>query len=82
MAIERTASYKTAEAKSVKYDGRGCFGIRFFDDEAAADAFGAEVKARGETYNGGILHGFACGREPERDYTEADGRRLYAVTIS
>lgn len=64
----------------VKHDSRICFGIDYYDDEAEAEAEGAKVTAAGETYNGGWYHGMACGRDHYKDYTDDEGRKLYAVT--
>lgn len=61
-------------------DSRTCFGIAFFTDEADANAYAAAVARRGDTYNGGILHGMACGRDVGFDYTDPTGQPFYAVT--
>jgi hypothetical protein len=63
----------------VMYDGRICFGIALFDDEAKADKYAAKVRANGTTYNGGWFHGRPCGRDTTWDSTE-DGVKLFAVT--
>ncbi len=63
----------------VEVDSRICFGIQWFETEEAADAYAAEVKRKGITYNGGFYHGMPCGRDTGWD-KEKDGRKLYAVT--
>jgi hypothetical protein len=65
---------------AVKYDSRICFGIVFFATEAEAKAYGDWVTKRGITYNGGYFDGMACGREPSRDYVDAELGPLFAVT--
>jgi hypothetical protein len=64
-----------------RYDGRICLSIMFFTEEAKADRFGELSKKEGNTYNGGYFHGMECGREKERDYTDADGVRWYGATL-
>lgn len=63
----------------VEGESRCCFGIKWFDDEAKADAYAAEVRAEGRTYNGGWYHGLPCGRDKTWDRL-VDGVQLYAVT--
>lgn len=65
----------------VKHDGRICFGIDFFTDEAVADAYGKFVQERGDTYNGGFYHGMACGRDTTFDYVDQKLGKLFAVTV-
>lgn len=65
----------------IKRDSRTCFGILFFATEADADLYAAAVKAQGQTYNGGFLHGMACGRDRAFDHT-VDGTTYYAVTVA
>jgi len=63
-------------------DIRICFAIAWFLDETKADAFDAYVRQKGFTYNGGWMHGVACGRDKSWDATIVeDGRKLYAVTF-
>jgi hypothetical protein len=64
----------------VKRDSRICFGISFFASEEDADRYGAHVRERGDTYNGGWSHGAACGRDSSFDYDDAQHGRLFAVT--
>lgn len=65
----------------IKYEGRICFGLEFFDTEARAIERGEEIAAAGHTYNGGFYHGRTCGREPQFDYTDPKtGKRLFAVS--
>ena len=82
----------------VRLDSRTCFGISFFLSEEEAQAYAAEVRERGETYNGGWFHGMACGRDETFDYVIKDedqsietrqgfpqlpvGTQLYAVTTA
>jgi len=68
------------KAGAVRYDGRVSIAIFWFKDEADADRYGDSVRKSGSTYNGGYFHGKPCGRERERDYTDKDGVRWYAVT--
>ena len=65
-----------------KIDSRICFGIIFCSSEADAEKLAKRVEARGDTYNGGWLHGTPCGREPNRDCTDESGTRWYAVTTT
>ena len=65
----------------VKTDSRISFGIDYYDSEAEADAAGAVVRERGETYNGGWFDGMRCGRDRTFDCADREtGVRLYAVT--
>ena len=67
----------------VKYDGRVCLGYWYFDTEAKAEAVGALVVERGDTFNGGFYHGYALdGRSPAFDHTDDEGRRWFAVSHS
>lgn len=59
----------------VRADSRSCFGLEWYDVEAEAAA------PPSGTVNGGFLHGMPCGRAPEFDTTEADGRKLFARRI-
>lgn len=64
----------------VKTEGRTCFGLDWYDDEAEAVREGAKNRASGQTVNGGFLDGMPCDRTPEFDYDDKDtGKRLYAV---
>lgn len=65
----------------VKTDSRICFGLEWYDDEEEADRRAREVFEQGRTYWGGFFHGKPCGREKAHDYTDKDGRRLYAVSM-
>lgn len=62
------------------YDSRICFGIIYFNNNDDARTCDKRVRGQGLTYNGGFFHGMPCGREPDRDYTDANGVRWYAVT--
>jgi hypothetical protein len=75
-----TRAARVALPVPVRIDSRICFGIAYFATEAEADLYAADVVRRGVTYNGGWFDGMACGRDRSWDYTDADGRRLYAVT--
>jgi len=60
-------------------DVRTCFAIAYFTNEADALAHADETK--GATYNGGMFHGMACGRDASWDYTDKrDGVKYYATT--
>lgn len=74
MATESVAS------RAVRREERICFGLAWFADEADANAYAAEVKAAGNTYNGGFFHGMPCGRESHFDYNDPERGRLYAVS--
>ena len=58
-----------------KREERVSFGISWFATEAEASAYAEHVQASGTTYNGGFMHGAACGRDETWD---RDG--LFAVT--
>lgn len=60
-------------------ESRICFGISWFDSEEKADRYAAHVRANGDTYNGGWLHGTPCGRDASFDRT-VDGVKQFAVT--
>lgn len=64
----------------VRYDGRICFGIAFFDSEESAMEYHEEVRQEGRTYNGGWFHGMPCGRNKQWDTEDESGRMQYAVT--
>lgn len=64
----------------VRVDARTAFAINYFQSEADAQAFAADVKRRGATYNGGWLHGKPCGRDSTWDYVDGKLGKLYAVT--
>lgn len=66
----------------VKSESRVCFGIKWFDSEADAVTFGEWVTGSGQRYNGGFYDGMLCGRDSAFDFTDADGRRLFAVTVA
>lgn len=65
----------------IAYEGRGCFGIRYFASKADAEAYGQHVRDRGDRYNGGWLDGTRCGRDYSFDRT-VDGVQQFAVTIA
>lgn len=62
------------------YDGRIALAVLYFDSLSDAELISKRVKESGCTYNGGWFDGMACGREPARDYIDADGIKWYAVT--
>jgi hypothetical protein len=64
----------------VTSDERICFGILYYDSEEAAQEAAKQTIAEGNTYNGGMFHGMACGRDKSWDHTSPEGIRLYAVT--
>lgn len=66
--------------KSVKYDSRICFAIAYFATEAEADIYGAYVRRKGYTYNGGFYHGYPLGRDKSWDYEDPKLGKLFAVT--
>lgn len=67
--------------KFVKRESRICFGIRWYADEATAEAASQYVISKGYTYNGGLYHGLQCGREPVWDHVDREsGKKLYGVT--
>lgn len=67
----------------VKSDSRICFGIEWFATEEEAEAFGEEVRKRGDRYNGGWFHGMACGRDYSFDHVDKEtSKKLYAVTTA
>ena len=63
-------------------ESRACFAIEWYDSEAEANERAAQVREYGHTYNGGWSDGEPCGREAHRDYTDAEGRKWYAVTTA
>ncbi len=65
-----------------KTSSRTCFGIAYFTTEATASEYARHIEKSGDTYNGGYMHGVACGRDTSWDYTDTSGRKLYAVTTS
>jgi hypothetical protein len=77
---EKPAEKPAEVPKPVKIDARTAFAINWFQSEADAQAFAADVKRRGATYNGGWLHGRPCGRDETWDYVDENLGKLYAVT--
>jgi hypothetical protein len=66
---------------AIDRDSRICFGIVWFATEAEADAAHKKVRKRGDYYNGGYMHGMACGRDSSYDKrNEAGDKIAYAVT--
>lgn len=61
-------------------DSRISIGILFFADERDAVECAKAVRKAGNEYNGGWFQGKACGREKERDYTDDNGVKWFAVT--
>jgi hypothetical protein len=51
----------------IRMDQRICFAIAWFDSAEHAQAFHEAVLASGRTYNGGMFHGMACGRDRSWD---------------
>ena len=64
----------------VETEERICFGLAWFRTEAEADAYGAEMRRQGRTFNGGYFHGMACGRCKTWDKVHPVHGKLYAVT--
>lgn len=65
----------------VKREGRICFGIQYYDDEAEAEREGRKVFDSGRTFNGGFFHGAPCGRSKRFDHIDKEtGKQLYAIT--
>jgi hypothetical protein len=75
---QRYAEANRLLAKAVRQEGRICFGLAWFDDEATAIAAGKAVREAGYTVNGGYFHGMPCDRAPEFD-GERDGKMQWAV---
>ena len=72
---------KSLGPECARREQRICFGLAWFDTQAAAKKYAAKVRDAGRTYNGGYFHGSPCGRNPGFDYFDANlGKRLYAVT--
>jgi hypothetical protein len=63
------------------YDGRIAFSLYMFTNEDDANTCAREVERQGNTYNGGWMHGRACGREDRFDYTDNVGVRWFAVSF-
>lgn len=61
--------------KPVRSESRICFGLEWYATLEEAEQVAAYARSRGETYNGGYMHGAPCGRRPE-----FDGRSGYAVS--
>lgn len=68
--------------KPVKRDSRTCFGIVWFATEDEADEYAAGVRAEGQIYNGGFMHGLPCGRDAVWDCHDDALGPLYAVTTA
>ena len=67
--------------QNVVESGRICFGLMYYPTKESADRAGSIVRESNAEYNGGWFHGMACGREPSRDYIDAEnGQPYYAVT--
>lgn len=66
--------------KAVASESRICFGIAWFATEEAANSYSEYIKSKGHTYNGGMFHGMACGRDKSFDRDGPAGNRWYAVT--
>ena len=64
----------------IKRDSRTCFGILYFATEAEAEDYG--YVAQSQTYNGGMFHGMACGRDKGFDHVGPDGTAYFAVTTA
>jgi hypothetical protein len=74
-----TAESDRPEPTPVRSEQRICFGLEWYDSEDDAVRQGAAWRRSGAVVVGGFLDGMPCDRAPEFDYTDADGRRLYAV---
>lgn len=74
------AQMQVLAEKAVKREGRIAMGISWFASEEEAAAYAKAVVDAGITYNGGYYDGQPCGRSRAFDYTDQDGRKLYAVT--
>lgn len=66
----------------IRQDSRTCFGINWYATEEEADQVAEAVRARGETYNGGFLHGTPCGRDKTWDVVKDGVVVEFAVTIA
>jgi len=66
--------------RSVRLDSRICFAIKWYATEKEADEMGAYSRAIGNTYNGGMFHGMACGRDKSWDMKDENGNMIYAIT--
>ena len=65
----------------IRTEQRICFGLKYFDDEAEAQAEGDRMRKAGYTFNGGWFHGKPCGRETQFDYFDKEiGKELFAVS--
>jgi hypothetical protein len=74
-------SIKSEFPNAIDHDSRICFGIVWFATEGEADAAHKFVRKRGDYYNGGYMHGMACGRDSSYDKrNEAGEVTAYAVT--
>lgn len=65
----------------VDSESRICFALEWYDSEEEADKRGEQIRAQGDTINGGWNHGSPCGRAPVFD-REVDGDTWYAVTTA
>jgi hypothetical protein len=75
-AREQRIKARKAVPEPVDRDIRICFAIAWFLTPEDAEAF---AKANPSTYNGGLFHGRATGRDPSWD-REVDGVQQYAAT--
>lgn len=66
----------------VEVDSRICFGINYYDSEETAMKADTIIRERGDTYNGGYMHGMACGRDRNWDKKDKNGKTLFAVTTA
>ena len=74
-------STKSVFSNAIDHSSRICFSILWFATEAEADAAHKFVRKRGDYYNGGYMHGMACGRNTGFDRrNEAGDKIAYAVT--
>ena len=69
--------------KPVDSEERICFGLIWYDTEQEAQTAAKIIHKNGDRYNGGMLDGKPCGREPRFDRQEGDIRKgKYAVTYA
>lgn len=78
--MSRAKRNALALPKPVKFDSRICFSIAYFNTEADAATYAADVRRRGATYNGGWFHGMSCGRDTTWDHVDPALGPLFAVT--
>lgn len=65
----------------VRKSSRTCFGIEWYATEAEAETRAAQIRERGDRYNGGYYDGMPCGRDTSLDII-VNGKTVYAVTVA